>query len=119
MRRRENHDIASAKPKGRGGGGGCSCICLAPSGINGGTLVSTQTYNSQGYSCSAFENATCNIDNPYTGGIATGSLMGCMKAASSTSATIYVPLFGVGAAKVVAQSARFQRRLPPNLNNPK
>jgi hypothetical protein len=95
-------DIASAKPKGLGGGQ-CTCMCMAPSGI-GGQLVSFQTYNSQGYSCVAFENRTCNVDNPYTGGVSTGSLIGCASAATSSSATVILtPLGG-------AQVVRRQRR---------
>jgi hypothetical protein len=108
--------IASAKPKG-GGAGSCTCMCLAPSGVGGGTLVVDRTYDSHGYSCGAFEGATCNLDNPYTGGVSTGSLYGCGNAGSSTSATIHVSSFS--GAQVVARSARFQRRLPPlqNLKN--
>jgi hypothetical protein len=101
--------IASAKPKGNVGGS-CSCLCVAPSGI-GGNFVKQVTYNSQGYTCGAFEGATCNLDNPYTGGVATGSLIGCENSRSSTSATMFVSPFT--GAKVVARSARIQRRLPP------
>lgn len=110
--------VASAKPKG-GGGSSCTCMCVAPSGV-GGQLIKDQTYNSQGYSCGAFEGVTCNMDNPYTGGVATGQLVGCGNTGGSTSATIFVPPFGgaFGGAKVVARSARFQRRAPP-LQNPK
>jgi hypothetical protein len=69
--------LAHALPKQGGGSGKCSCMCVAPSGVNGGSLVSVNTYNSQGYSCGAFEGRTCNLDNPYTGGVSTGSLIGC------------------------------------------
>jgi hypothetical protein len=67
--------LAYALPK--QGIGKCTCMCIAPSGVNGGSLVSINTYNSQGYSCGAFEGKTCNLDNPYTGGVSTGSLIGC------------------------------------------
>jgi hypothetical protein len=75
--------LAYALPK-QGSGGRCSCMCIAPSGVNGGSLVSINTYNSQGYSCGAFEGKTCNLDNPYTGGVSTGSLIGCENATKNS-----------------------------------
>ena len=79
-------DIAFAVPK---GGGKCACMCTAPNGA-GGTLAQSQTYSSQGISCAAFENHTCNMTNPVTGGVATGRTLGCATT-SSSSATIIVP----------------------------
>ena len=49
---------ASALPKQGSGAGQCRCMCVAPSGVNGGSLISDNLYNSQGYACSAFEGAT-------------------------------------------------------------
>jgi hypothetical protein len=100
---------ASARPKG-GVSGRCECTCVANSGV-GGILMSQRTYDSHGYSCGAFNNATCNLNNPNTGGVATGTLSGCSNAGSSTTATIQISPFG--GAQVVERSPRYQRRQPP------
>jgi hypothetical protein len=84
--------LASAKPKGLGGGQ-CGCVCLASDGM-GGTLQRVVTYDSQGFSCTAFEDLACNVDNPNTGGVATGQLYGCSPTGSSGSATVGVNPFG-------------------------
>jgi hypothetical protein len=81
---------ASALPKQGSGAGQCRCMCVAPSGVNGGSLISDNLYNSQGYACSAFEGATCNLNNPYTGGVSTGSLIGCQDASKSSGGRITV-----------------------------
>ena len=98
-------NVASARPP-KPGGGSCTCDCVAPSGA-GGKLIQVLTYNSGGYSCLAFNNATCNMNNPYTGGVATGTLNGCAPAGSSSQATVYVPMFGppqtLGYSRVVRQ----------------
>ena len=85
--------MAFAKPKPGSGGGQCTCMCVAPSGI-GGILVANNTYNSMGYPCGAFEGKTCNMNNPNTGGIATGELMGCDSAKASGRAAVLVTPFG-------------------------
>lgn len=76
--------LASALPKQGSGSGKCRCMCIAPSGVNGGSLISVNDYNSQGYSCGAFEGKTCNLNNPYTGGVSTGSLIGCEDATKNS-----------------------------------
>ena len=86
---------ALALPKGSGGGQ-CACICEAPSGTApGGKLYASVNYASRGYSCDAFNGATCNIDNPITGGVATGSLLGCGNAAVSRPVIIFSPSGGI------------------------
>lgn len=88
--------FALAKPKsGSGGSAKCACMCVAPSGFNGGSLVKVQNYDSKGYACSAFEGVTCNMDNPYTGGVSTGSLIGCEDAKSSSSTIVVLPFGGL------------------------
>lgn len=83
---------ASALPK--QGTGKCRCTCVAPSGI-GGQLWSDNVYNSNGYSCGAFQGKTCNIENPNTGGIATGEIIGCETATSSRRSIIeFNPITG-------------------------
>ena len=79
------------------GTGKCSCTCVAPSGVApGGQLVSDNTYSAQGYSCGAFTGKTCNIDNPYTGGVATGEIIGCSDVKSSGQRVIiFSPFNGV------------------------
>lgn len=70
-------------------------MCIAPSGVNGGSLISLNSYNSQGYSCSAFEGKACNLNNPYTGGVSTGSLIGCENAGTNSGrASILVSPWG-------------------------
>jgi hypothetical protein len=49
-----SEQTATAKPKQGSGAGQCRCSCLAPSGVNGGTLISENVYNSQGCACEAF-----------------------------------------------------------------
>lgn len=77
--------LASALPK--QGTGKCRCTCVAPSGI-GGQLWSDSVYNSNGYSCGAFQGKTCNIDNPNTGGVATGEIIGCETATTAARRSI-------------------------------
>ena len=84
--------VASDLPK--QGTGNCRCTCVAPSGI-GGELWSDMTYNANGYSCGAFQGKTCNIENPNTGGMATGEIIGCETATSSRRSVIeFNPLTG-------------------------
>jgi hypothetical protein len=82
---------AVALPK-QGSGAQCGCLCEAPDGA-GGTIHSFSNYASHGMSCFAFAGATCNLDNPNTGGIATGILVFCNDAAktSKVPATIFLP----------------------------
>lgn len=80
---------ASARPKG-GVTTRCTCTCMAPSGI-GGILLKDNTYNVPG-ACGGLNGRTCNVDNPNTGGVATGELIGCDKAGSS--AVLSVSPFG-------------------------
>ena len=84
---------ADALPK-QGTGTKCDCLCEAPSGIApGGTIHSFNTYDSHGLACEAFVGATCNLENPNTGGIATGSLLFCGDASTTARhpATITLP----------------------------
>jgi len=66
-----------AKPKGGGGGSGCTCICTTPGGLD-----STGVYDSRGYSCAVFEGKTCNIVDPVTGGIRSGTIQACAPTSS-------------------------------------
>ncbi|MGF1624165.1 MAG: hypothetical protein ACFCVH_04725 [Alphaproteobacteria bacterium] len=51
------------------GGGRCECFCDAgPGGF--------MTYDSPG-GCGALTNRTCNLEDPASGGIRSGSLIGC------------------------------------------
>jgi hypothetical protein len=84
--------LASALPK--QGTGKCRCTCVAPSGM-GGELWSDNVYNANGYSCGAFQGKTCNIENPNTGGIATGEIIGCESATTSRRSIIeFNPITG-------------------------
>jgi hypothetical protein len=85
--------VASAKPKTGTYGVSCSCMCDAPTGA-GGSFMQVQTYTApEGSHCGDLEGATCNLDNPYTGGVATGSLLACGNA-TTRSAIIMVPFGG-------------------------
>jgi hypothetical protein len=66
----------AAKPKGQGGAGSCTCACVTSSQIQ------IANYNSQGYPCEAFNGATCNVEDPATGGIRSGQLLSCGNAIS-------------------------------------
>ena len=77
---------AGAEPKQGSGGGKCTCMCYAPTGVNGGAFVGNVSYDSKGYACNAFEGKTCNVNNPYTGGVSTGSLIGCENSTTSNAA---------------------------------
>ena len=84
---------ATALPK-QGAGTQCDCMCVAPSGVApGGVIYSFNTYDPHGLSCFALEGLTCNLDNPNTGGVATGSVQGCRDKsnASRRPATIVLP----------------------------
>lgn len=84
--------LALALPK--QGTAKCRCTCVAPSGI-GGQLWSDSIYNSNGYSCGAFQGKACNIDNPNTGGVATGEIIGCESATASRRSIIeFNPITG-------------------------
>ncbi len=85
---------ALAKPKTTAGGGKCSCTCVAPTGMNGGIFISDNVYNAHGYSCTAFTGKTCNVNNPYTGGVATGEIIGCDSVAGGGRSVISVSPFG-------------------------
>jgi hypothetical protein len=85
---------ALAKPKQGGGSAKCGCDCIADSGVNGGILIVHNTYNSMGYSCSAFEGATCNVNNPYTGGVSTGTLSLCADQKSGSKTMLSISPFG-------------------------
>jgi hypothetical protein len=62
---------AHAKPKGQGGGATCTCACVTSGNIQ------VADYNSQGYPCEAFNGATCNLEDPATGGTRSGQLISC------------------------------------------
>jgi hypothetical protein len=87
--------LALALPKSpQGGGGGkCDCLCAAYDGT-GHVIVKHDSYNSKGYACSAFVNKTCNMTNPNTGGIATGSLLYCNSGQDSRARVIVFSPFG-------------------------
>jgi hypothetical protein len=56
----------------------CGCTCEAPSGVNpAGKIYSFDTYTIPGTSCSPIVGKTCNVTNVFTGGVATGSILGC------------------------------------------
>jgi hypothetical protein len=82
---------ASALPK-QGSGGTCNCVCVAPSGI-GGQIMTIAIYNSLNYQCPVFNGKTCNVSNPNTGGVATGSLIGCDKSTVFTQPVIVTSPF--------------------------
>jgi hypothetical protein len=68
---------AAALPK-QGSGGRCDCLCEAPGGVTpSGVIHSFATYDSHGQQCDAFAGATCNLTNPNTGGVATGTIKFC------------------------------------------
>jgi hypothetical protein len=50
-------------------------MCVASSGVGGGMLIINNTYNAQGYSCGAFEDKACDIDNSYSSGVSTGHII--------------------------------------------
>jgi len=58
------------------GGGRCECFCDAgPGGFT--------TYDNPG-SCGALTNKTCNMEDPATGGIRSGTLIGCWPEGSTS-----------------------------------
>lgn len=68
---------ALALPK-QGTGTKCDCLCSAPSGESpSGYAVGYNTYDPHGLPCSALQGATCNLTNPSTGGVATGTVQAC------------------------------------------
>jgi hypothetical protein len=67
---------AMALPK--QGAGKCDCACSAPSGA-GGHIDSFNTYDPHGLPCDALVGATCNVSDPSTGGVATGTVQHCFK----------------------------------------
>ena len=104
-----------AEPK-QGSGGKCSCICFVdtgPSGSYSSSYVSTMTYNSNGISCGAFDNKTCNIDVPGSG-IRSGRLDGCRTASTSTGAARRITILPHGSATLATTDSK-----PPKTTTPK
>jgi hypothetical protein len=92
--------VALAKPKGLGGGGQCACLCTAyQGGLN--NISDWNVYNSQG-SCGAFEHQTCTLENPYTGGVITGTLSSCSDW-SDAGMMVVPPVAPTGGVKIVPQ----------------
>jgi hypothetical protein len=67
-------DTAIALP--RRPGSGCTCACEF---YLNGTLISTlQTYSApNGTFCSAYNNKTCNLEDPVSGGLRSGNTVSC------------------------------------------
>lgn len=85
-----NAPIAQALPK-QGTGTKCDCLCEAPSGVNPfGTIQSFNTYDSHGLGCDALVGATCNVSNPNTGGVATGSVRACGKSSNASRRNVII-----------------------------
>jgi hypothetical protein len=53
----------------------CTCVCSTESGVHEG-----RTYDYPGGSCGKLDGIVCQIGDPSTGGIRTGSLFGCSPA---------------------------------------
>ena len=70
---------AVALPK-QNSNGRCLCMCA---GIQGPYPV--MSYDSKGYGCAALNGTTCNVDDPQTGGVQTGTNEGCTPDTTSTS----------------------------------
>jgi hypothetical protein len=51
--------------------GRCSCVCSGPN------LFVGREYDSLGNTCDAFDGKTCNVEDPATGGVRSGRLLGC------------------------------------------
>jgi hypothetical protein len=66
---------AFAIPNGGAASPKCECICSAPNGT-GGDASTDEVFDSKGYSCSSFNNKTCNVQTP-TGLIRSGVLLAC------------------------------------------
>jgi hypothetical protein len=61
----------------------------------GGQIWGDNIYSASGFSCGAFTGKTCTVDNPNTGGVATGEIIGCEAAsASRRSVIIFNPITG-------------------------
>ena len=73
--------VSLAQQDNKGSSGKCTCSCYGDSGA-GGAFLTTNTYNSNGISCSAFNDKTCNVDVPGVG-IRSGRLLGCSDASSA------------------------------------
>jgi hypothetical protein len=59
------------------GGGAKTCTCLCNAEANGSGYGTIASYNANGMSCGAFNGRACNIEDPSTGLIRTGSLVAC------------------------------------------
>lgn len=71
--------VSLAQQDNKGSSTKCSCVCFVDTGpvlSSSSAYVSTMTYDSNGISCGAFNNKTCNIDIPGVG-IRSGRLDGC------------------------------------------
>ena len=85
-----NAPTAQALPK-QGTGGKCDCLCEAPSGVNPfGVIQTFNTYDSHGLGCGALVGATCNVNNPNTGGIATGSVKTCAPVSNASRRSVII-----------------------------
>ena len=85
-----NAPVAQALPK-QGTGGKCDCVCEAPSGINSfGVIQTFNTYHSHGLGCDALVGATCNVSNPNTGGVATGSVKACTTVTNASRHSVII-----------------------------
>lgn len=93
----------------------CSCICFVdtgPGGSDSSLYISQMTYNSNGISCGAFDNKTCNIDVPGSG-IRSGRLDGC-RTATSTGAGRGITILPHGSATLATTDSK-----PPKTTTPK
>lgn len=88
--------VSLAQQDNKGSSSKCTCSCYGDSGA-GGAFLTTNTYNSNGLSCGAFDNRTCNVDVPGVG-IRTGRLLGCSDASSSTGAARGITILPHGSA---------------------
>jgi hypothetical protein len=77
--------VSLARPK-KPSWGFCTCVCSTESGVHEG-----RTYDYPGGSCGKLDGIVCQIGDPSTGGIRTGSLFGCSPARGAKAAPARPP----------------------------
>jgi len=108
--------VSLAQQDNKGSSSKCSCVCFVDTGAVGSSsssYVSTATYDSNGISCGAFNNKTCNIDIPGVG-IRSGRLDGCRTASTSTGAGRGITILPHGSATLATTDSK-----PPKTTTPK
>ena len=92
--------VSLAQQDNKGSSSKCSCVCLVDSGpvlTSSSYYVSAATYDSNGISCDAFNNKTCNMDIPGVG-IRSGRLDRCRTESTSTGAARKIIILPHGSA---------------------